>query len=132
MRSQKVCIGTKPREKCALFTPLKRSLLLGVGILAFTRDQVQSVAEEVCHYGASTRAGVKGLTDRLVDKGKRERQSLCHTVQTRMEKTLQRMQIATQSELSALHTQVDALTQQVAAIHTQQTVIVPQHPKEEA
>jgi polyhydroxyalkanoate synthesis regulator phasin len=93
---------------------LERSVLLGMGLISLTREKAQKMVEEMMKQGEVARDEVKELTDRLVERGREERQAVRGMIEEEVDTTLKDMRLATQQELQQLQARVETLEAQMA------------------
>ena len=95
---------------------LERPLLIGVGLLALTKEKAQALVEELASYGEATKEEMTELTDKLIARGEEERKTVRKLMREETETTLKDMHIATQSDLEVVEAKVDALTKKLEAL----------------
>ncbi len=94
---------------------IERSLLIGIGLFAITREKAQAFAEEMVKQGAAAREEVKDLTEGLVRRGEEERNALRKLIREETNSALKDMHLATTNDIADLTAQVEALKAQLQA-----------------
>lgn len=92
---------------------LERSLLLGIGLFALTRDKARALAEELVKQGHAARDEVAQVTEELIRRGEEERHALRKIVREEIDAALTDMHLATSSSVEALRAEIEALKAQL-------------------
>jgi len=93
---------------------LERSMLLGIGLFALTREKARAVAEELVKQGHAARDEVAQVTEDLVKRGEEERGALRKMVREEIDAALTEMHVASSSNFEALKAELAALKAQLA------------------
>lgn len=101
---------------------LERSMLLGIGLFALTREKARAVAEELVKQGHAAKDEIAQVTDDLVKRGEEERGALRKMVREEIDTTLAEMHIASDSRIEALQAELAALRAQLATVEKSEGV----------
>ncbi len=94
---------------------LKKTLLMGVGLAALTKDKVEELAREVAHSANLTSDKGQEFVDTVVDRAEKARADLEARVQRLVQDSLKRAKVPTHDDLAALQARVEQLEQRLAA-----------------
>jgi len=94
---------------------LNRSLSLGIGIIAESKEQIEKTMEELVNKGELTRKESAEWVDELVKKGEEARQKIESNVMERVQRTIgeRREEGVTREEFNALLERIAKLEQRV-------------------
>lgn len=88
---------------------LKKSLLAGLGVVAFTKEKLEKVLQEMVERGELTRDQQKHLLRQLWERGQEEGKGLVDRLTKRIERWLASGPVVTREEHEALRERVAKL-----------------------
>lgn len=88
---------------------MKKALLTGIGALSLTKQKVDQVVADLVKKGELSQQQGEKVVAELIDAGKREREALAEQVSQMVTDVLDRMDVATKSDLAALDKRLQAL-----------------------
>lgn len=97
---------------------IKKTLLMGVGLAALTKDKVEELAREVAHNAKLSSDKGQEFVDTVVDRAERARADLEARVQRLVQENLKKAHVPTHDDLAALQTRVEQLELRLAAKST--------------
>ncbi len=92
---------------------IKKSMLLGLGVLTLTRDKIVQTVNSLVEEGDVTAEEAPNIIDRLVARGEEEREELRKMVRAEFEKRRAHAPIATHKDIEELSQKIDALAASV-------------------
>lgn len=96
-----------------MFQSLKKTLLAGLGVVAFTREKLHKLVHELVEQGELTSEQGKKLLDVLVDRGDAEGRQLADWVSGEVERWLGEGPIVSRADFRGLEERVRALEARV-------------------
>ena len=88
---------------------LKKTLLTGVGVAALTKEKIEELAKDFVEKGKITEQEGKALVDDLVVRSEESREEFQKQIEEKVQAALKKMNLAKQSELDALKSEIEAL-----------------------
>ncbi len=95
---------------------IEKSLLLGLGMLTLTRDKVAQFVDKLVEEGEIKSEDAPGFVNRLVVKGKEEREELRKLVR----QELDRVTPTTRQDIEELNRKIEALAVQIEKLAREQ------------
>jgi len=95
---------------------IEKSLLLGLGMLTLTRDKVAQFVDKLVEEGEIKSEDAPGFVNRLVVKGKEEREELRKLVR----QELDRVTPTTRQDIEELNRKIEALAAQIEKLAREQ------------
>ena len=92
---------------------VKKTLLTGVGLASLTREKVEDVAKAFVEKGKMTEQEGRELVDELLVRSEESRDDLKKQIEERVQAALQKMNLAKQSEVDALKTELAELREKM-------------------
>ncbi len=88
---------------------IKKSMLLGLGVLTLTRDKIAQAVDSLVEEGDVQAEEAPGLIDKLVARGEEERDELRKMVRDELEKRRSYAPIASHKDIEDLSQKIDDL-----------------------
>ena len=95
---------------------LKKALTIGVGLAAFSKDQVEKVVDELVKRGEVPLEESKELIQELMDRGEKEQAELKNLIKSQLQQGLAELDVANQSQIAQLEARIKALEEQVQTL----------------
>ncbi len=92
---------------------VKKTLLTGVGLASLTREKVEDVAKAFVEKGKMTEQEGRELVDELLIRSDESREDLKKQIEERVQAVMQKMNLAKQSEVDALKTELAELREKM-------------------
>jgi polyhydroxyalkanoate synthesis regulator phasin len=92
-----------------MFDFIKKTMLVGVGLAAVTREKIEEVVGELVKKGELSEKEGKEMVDELVEKSKGVKKDLEKKIEKIVADTLKKLNIPTRDELVELKKKVDKL-----------------------
>jgi polyhydroxyalkanoate synthesis regulator phasin len=89
---------------------IEKSMLLGLGILTLTRDRVVQAVNSMVAEGEVKEEEAPKIIDRLVARGKEEREELRNMVRDELDKLHINVPMASRKDIESLSQKIDELT----------------------
>jgi len=89
---------------------IEKGFMVGLGLFALGKDKARSIADEL-----DRRGGVKGLADRLAERGEQERAELKKVIKGRVSKVISEVGFATRADIEDLNRKIGGLTPKAKA-----------------
>jgi polyhydroxyalkanoate synthesis regulator phasin len=94
-----------------MFEIIKKTMLVGVGLAAVTKKEVEELARELTEKGEVSEKEGKVLIDELLKKSEQARDDLETKVEDTVSKVLGRMELATKGDIDRLAKEIKRLEQ---------------------
>ena len=88
---------------------IKKVLLTGVGVAALSKEKIEDLAKDLAEKGKMSEQEGKALVDQLLSSSDEARQDLQKQVEEKVQKVLEKMDLARKSEIDALKLEIEAL-----------------------
>jgi poly(hydroxyalkanoate) granule-associated protein len=92
-----------------MFDFIKKTMLVGVGLAAVTREKIEEIVSELVKKGELSEKEGKEMVDELVEKSKKVKKDLDKKVEKIVADTLNKLNIPTRDELTELKKKIDEL-----------------------
>ena len=92
-----------------MFNFIKKTMLVGVGLAAVTREKIEEIVGELVKKGELSEKEGKDMVDDLVEKSKKVKKDLDKKVEKIVADTLNKLNIPTREELTELKKKIDKL-----------------------
>jgi polyhydroxyalkanoate synthesis regulator phasin len=92
---------------------LRRALLLGIGALSWSRDRAEAMVDDLIQHGQLDSGQRDSVVDALVERGRRDEQSLRGYVSEQVARAVRAVPVATKDDLHQLE---ERLRAEVAAL----------------
>jgi polyhydroxyalkanoate synthesis regulator phasin len=89
---------------------IEKSLLLGLGVLTLTRDRAVQFVNRMVEEGEVKLEEAPGVIDKLVDRGKEEREELRKLVREELDKVRSHAPLVSRKDFEELNRKIDELT----------------------
>ncbi|MCZ6793483.1 MAG: hypothetical protein O7J95_07710 [Planctomycetota bacterium] len=96
---------------------MKKTLLAGLGVVAFTKEKLEKLVEELVEKGELSRDQGKKLLKTLLEKGDVEGKNLMQKITQEVERWMSRGPLATRGELRSLQERVSRLEESNVGDH---------------
>ena len=96
---------------------MKKTLLAGLGVVAFTKEKLEKLVEELVEKGELSRDQGKKLLKTLLEKGDVEGKHLMQKITQEVERWMSRGPLATRGELRSLQERVSRLEESNVGDH---------------
>lgn len=104
-----------------------RSLDLGLGALTLTKEAAQKAMDELVHKGEISREESKHLVERMLERGKEQKEHLDQLVRDAVDKALHKADLARASELRDARARVAELQARLDKLEMDMTAGRPPH-----
>lgn len=91
---------------------VKKALLTGVGVAALTKDKIEEVAKDFIEKGKMTENEGRAFVDDLVSRSEESRIEFQKQIESRVQKVLEKMDLAQKSEVDALKLEIEKLREE--------------------
>lgn len=91
---------------------IKKTILLGLGALSFSREKAESITKDLIKRGELTKTEEAKFVRDLMKRAEKSRVEVEKKIEKAVEKTLAKLDIPTRKELNALKEKVNKLTKQ--------------------
>ncbi|PKM42663.1 MAG: polyhydroxyalkanoate synthesis regulator [Firmicutes bacterium HGW-Firmicutes-8] len=88
---------------------IKRSLFLGIGLVAASREQVEKIVDDMVKKGEISSTESKELLNDLISKGEDEQKRLSNMVKDQIREVLDDLNIATKEDINKLEKRLETL-----------------------
>ncbi len=88
---------------------LKKTFLTGVGVAALTKEKIEELTQEFVEKGKITEQEGKAMVQELLKRSEESRAELQKQVEEGVEAVMKKMNLAKQSEVDALHKEIQEL-----------------------
>ena len=92
---------------------IEKSLLLGLGVLTLTRDKVVQFVDKLIEEGEVKPEEAPGIVERLVTRGKEEREELRRVVKQELDKARASVPRASRRDIEELSQKIDELAARI-------------------
>jgi len=92
---------------------VKRSVLMGVGAIAITKEKAEEIADELVKNAKITKKQGRELVKDLMEKAEKEKKALNSKIEGTIQKVMKRMNTPTKEEFRKLNQKVENLTKQI-------------------
>jgi polyhydroxyalkanoate synthesis regulator phasin len=92
---------------------VEKSLLLGLGVLTLTRDKVVQFVDKLIGEGEVKPEEAPSIVDRLVTRGKKEREELRRVVKQELDKARASVPRASRKDIENLSQKIDELAARI-------------------
>jgi len=92
---------------------IEKSLLLGLGMLTLTRDKVVQFVNKMVEEGQVKPEEAPNIVDRLVTRGKEEREELRKLVREELDKARASVPVISRKDIEELSQKIDELAAQI-------------------
>jgi polyhydroxyalkanoate synthesis regulator phasin len=99
---------------------IEKSLLLGLGVLTLTRDRAVQFVNKMVEEGEVKLEEAPGVIDKLVARGKDEREELRKLVREELDKVRSHAPLVSRREVEALNQKIDELTAKIEELKGQE------------
>jgi len=89
---------------------IERMLLMGLGVLALTREKAQALVDDLVKRGEVRKEEVQRLVDRLAAYGEEERKALRNLIREEIKKVLDEADLPSKQDIAALGKKIDKLS----------------------
>jgi polyhydroxyalkanoate synthesis regulator phasin len=90
---------------------VKKTLLTGVGVAALTKEKLEEIAKDFIEKGKMTEQEGRDLVDDLVARSEESRAELQKQIEGKVERILEKMDLAKKSDVDALRVEIEELQQ---------------------
>ena len=104
---------TPGEEHGSITESLRRVLLASIGVVAVTKDELKDFIDKMVERGEIAEQEGKKLLNELMEKRKRKTSEAEEVASTRMREMLDRMDVPTKADISALSEKISALSKKV-------------------
>ena len=95
---------------------IKKSMLLGLGVLTLTRDKIVQTVNSLVEEGDVTEEEAPNIIDKLVARGEEEREALRKMVRDEFEKRRAHAPIASHKDIEELSQKIDDLAASISEL----------------
>ena len=99
---------------------IKKGLALGVGLAAYSKDQIEKVVDELVKRGEVPLEESKQLIKDLIDRGEKEKTELKDIIAQQVSKALEEVNMATKASVEELEERIKILELKVSSLEAQQ------------
>jgi polyhydroxyalkanoate synthesis repressor PhaR len=92
---------------------VKRSVLVGVGAIAITKEKAEEIANELVKNAKISKKQGKELVKDLMEKAEKEKESLNNKIEGTIQKVMKRMNTPTKEEFRKLNQKIENITKQI-------------------
>lgn len=92
---------------------VKKTLLTGVGVASLTKEKFEEIAKDFVEKGKMTEQEGKTFVDDLVTRSEESRAEFQKQVESRVQKVLEKMDLAKKSEVDALRLEIEKLREEL-------------------
>ena len=92
---------------------VKKALLTGVGVATLTKDKIEEVAKDFIEKGKMTEKEGRVFVDDLVSRSEESRVEFQEQIESRVQKILEKMDLAKKSEVDALKLEIEKLREEL-------------------
>lgn len=92
-----------------MFNFIKKTMLVGAGLAAMTREKIEGTIDELVKKGELSEKEGKELVDELVEKSKSVKKDLEKKVEKIVTDTVKKLNIPTRDELTALKKKIEQM-----------------------
>ena len=92
-----------------MFNFIKKTMLVGAGLAAMTREKIERTIDELVKKGELSEKEGKELVDELVEKSKSVKKDLEKKVEKIVTDTIKKLNIPTRDELTALKKKIEQM-----------------------
>ncbi|HIP39803.1 MAG TPA: hypothetical protein EYG88_10565 [Desulfocapsa sulfexigens] len=92
---------------------VKKALLTGVGVATLTKDKIEEVAKDFIEKGKMTEKEGRVFVDDLVSRSEESRVEFQKQIESRVQKILEKMDLAKKSEVDALKLEIEKLREEL-------------------
>ncbi len=85
-----------------MFDLIKKTMLVGVGLGAMTKEKIEELVEELTKKGELSEKEAKELIDDLLERSKRAKKDLNKKMEDVVMKVLKKMDVATKKDIARL------------------------------
>ncbi len=85
-----------------MFDLIKKTMLVGVGLAAMTKEKIEELAEELTQKGELSEKEAKELIDELLERSKQAKKDLNKKMEDVVTKVLKKMDVATKKDIARL------------------------------
>lgn len=94
---------------------IKKSLLVGAGAAAVTKEKIEQALDQFVREGKVTAADARVMADKIVEQGRREFDEACTRLGGKLKDFTARAEESTQARLDALEQRLKVLEKKTAA-----------------
>ncbi len=88
---------------------IRKTLLIGVGLAAITKDKIDEHVKELVEKGKITEGEAKTLAQEILEKSDQARKDFQDKVEKAVEKSLAKLNVATKNDIDALTARITTL-----------------------
>jgi len=88
---------------------IEKGFLFGLGALTLTRDKIKEFVNSMVEEGEVRAEEASSVVDKLVERGKAEREAIQRLIQEELEKQRSKVPVATKKDMERLSEKVDRL-----------------------
>jgi polyhydroxyalkanoate synthesis regulator phasin len=92
---------------------IEKSLLLGLGVMTLTRDKVKQFVDRLVEEGEVKPEEAANIIDKLVARGKEEREEIRKLVREELDKVRVKVPVASHKDIEELSQKIDELSAKV-------------------
>jgi len=92
---------------------IEKSLLLGLGVMTLTRDKVKQFVDSLVEEGEVKPEEAPNIVDKLVARGKEEREEIRKLVREELDKVRIKVPVASHKDIEDLSQKIDELSAKV-------------------
>lgn len=100
-----------PRDVAGL---MENAFLMGIGMLEFTRDKANEMADELIERGKMSQSEAKHVADRISEVATKQQETFRSTVASETDRAMKNAGVATKSEIELLRTEIAELKALIA------------------
>jgi polyhydroxyalkanoate synthesis regulator phasin len=93
---------------------MKKSMLIGIGVLSLTKDKVEEVAGELIDKGNMSQKEGEKFVDDVLKRSEETRSVLEEQIKAVVKSTMAKMDIAGKSDIEALRSEISELKERLA------------------
>ena len=92
---------------------IKKGVLLGLGILAMTKEKAEEIVDELIQKGQATNENRHQLIDDLLSKAQKIETDLENRIKNQVKTTIEKLGIPTKNDIDDLKTKIDTLIKKI-------------------
>ncbi len=94
----------------------RKLLLASLGVIELTRETMESIIRELIKKGEVSREEGRGLIEEILRKGEEGKKNLEDKLETKIVKTMEKLNIPTKKEIQELGEKIETLTEKIEGI----------------
>lgn len=92
-----------------MFDFIKKTMLVGAGLAAMTREKIEEVVDELVKKGKLSEKEGKEMVDELIEKSKSVKKDLEERIEKTVTETLKKLNIPSRSEIAELKEKIEQM-----------------------